>query len=266
MDQSALNEHYRNLANKYDSSYSNATAVGDSKGQYDFLGEKGARIIMELMDMKVDDRMVDLGAGTCKTAGMIAQMAGLKHPVLCVDPVQEMLEVANKNNVPNIETLCATAEDFSRKDVKYDKILIKGAIHHFPVNKMREIFTGIKTQLNDKGVILIDKSATSTTEEGMPFFKKGILIQRQMNAALDGLLENLLKDLGFQVDKQIIHGDKNMSKDEAIQMIKNRGISGLSVLSDDELKEGIEEVESKYEGCSVIEWKNKREMIIACKH
>ena len=79
---------------------------------------------------------MDLGAGTCLTRGMFAKIAGLKHPVLCADPVQEMLDVAEKNNIPNIETLCATAKEFAKKDIKYEKMLIKGAVHHFPVDKM----------------------------------------------------------------------------------------------------------------------------------
>ena len=69
--------------------------------------------------------MVDLGAGTCSTARMIARIAGLKHPVLCADHVQEMLDVAKKNKIPYIETLCATAEEFAKKNINYDKIFIK---------------------------------------------------------------------------------------------------------------------------------------------
>ena len=43
--------------------------------------------------------MVDLGAGTCDTAGLIASMAGLENPIVCVDPVREMLDIGIRNKM-----------------------------------------------------------------------------------------------------------------------------------------------------------------------
>ena len=36
--------------------------------------------------------MVDLGAGACQVASALARKVGLRNPVLCVDPSQEMLD------------------------------------------------------------------------------------------------------------------------------------------------------------------------------
>ena len=262
MDQTTLNNHYKNLAGKYDESYSKTTAAGESKTKYSFGGEDGARCIIELLDVREDDLMVDLGAGTCATAGMVARIAGLKHPVLCADPVQEMLNVAKKKKIANIETLCATAEEFAKKDMKYDKMLIKGAVHHFPVDKMKEIFSGIETQLNAKGVILIDKIGSNRTG-GMPFFKKGIEFQRNMQEGLTKILEKILEDLGFKIDKKIINDEMKITKEEAIKYIKNKSISLISALSEEEIEEGIAEVEREYG--DVISFRMTREMIIARK-
>ena len=77
MDQTALNNHYKNLAEKYDASYSTFDVAEGSEAKYDFAGESGAKVIIELLGLKTDDRLVDLGAGTCKTAGMVATLAGL---------------------------------------------------------------------------------------------------------------------------------------------------------------------------------------------
>ena len=79
-----MNNHYKSLAKDYDEVFSK---FKEAKSGFDFGGEKGARVITELLNMKEEDHMVDLGAGTCRTAGMVANMAGLKHPVLCVDPL-----------------------------------------------------------------------------------------------------------------------------------------------------------------------------------
>ena len=263
MDQTSLNNHYKDLAEEYDDSFTKLSAEGESNNKFDFGGENSARLIVKLLDLKPDDRMVDLGAGTCRTAGMVANIAGLKHPVLCVDPVQEMLNVAKKNNIEKIETLCATADQFAKKDMKYDKLLIKGAVHHFPVDKMREIFTGIEAQLNKKGTILINKAGANRTG-GMPFFKKGMEYRSSTQAGITELLENILGDLGFQIEKQVFEDDATISKNDAIESIKNRSLSSLSAMSEEELKEGIEEVERNYG--DFIYYKQIWEMIIAQKN
>jgi len=263
MEQNTLDNHYRNLAQNYDTSFSTDTLSNKSQGKYNFLGEEGAKVIVDLLDIKEDDRLVDLGAGTCKTAGMVAQLAGLKYPVLCVDPVQEMLEIGKE--IHNIETLCATADEFVKKDIKYDKVIIKGAVHHFPINKMREIFEGIKKQLNDNGAILIDQSR-GNNKIGMPFFKKGIDTQNQLNAGVVQLVENVLKDLGFKVDLKLNDVDMKTSKENAIKIIKNRSVSGLSTLSDEEIKEGIEEVDKAYKDGAFIDWTNSRILMLAKKN
>ena len=67
-------------------------------------------------------------------------MAELVNPVICVDPVREMLDVGIRNKIANIQTICETAEQFSQRKIQYDKLLIKGTVHHFPVNNLRQIF------------------------------------------------------------------------------------------------------------------------------
>ena len=64
MNQAALNDHYKKLADSYDKSFS----AGSSSG-YSFVGSAGARTIIELMDIRRTDQVVDLGSGTCETAG-----------------------------------------------------------------------------------------------------------------------------------------------------------------------------------------------------
>ena len=128
---------------------------------------------------------------------------------------------------------------------------------------MREIFSGIKTQLNDKGVILIDKVGANRSG-GMPFFKKGIQYQRDAQEGLTELLENLLKELGFHLDKRIFDEQKDITKSEAIETIKNKSISCLSALSEEDIAEGIEEVEREFD--DVITYRVPRELIIASKH
>ena len=88
----------------------------------------------------------------------LARLGELKKPVLCVEPVKEMLDVAVNNKLEGIiETLCGTAEEFVRRDINYDKVIMKGCVHHFPRSHLQDIFKGIHSQLNEGGILLIDK-------------------------------------------------------------------------------------------------------------
>ena len=67
MNQNLLNNHYKKVADRYDESFSAKNFTG-----YSFIGEAGARTIIDLMNIRKDDRVVDLGSGTCVTAGTTA--------------------------------------------------------------------------------------------------------------------------------------------------------------------------------------------------
>ena len=91
--------------------------------------------------------------------------------MLCVEPVQEMLDVALKQNPGNIETFCETAEMFTARNIRYDKIMIKGTVHHFPRENLERIFSGIYQQLNNNGILLIEKVSGKANISS--FFKRG---------------------------------------------------------------------------------------------
>ena len=80
MDQGKLNSHYKRLAGSYNQAFTSSTDK-DKKG-YVFLGEEGARTLMELLRLKKQDKLVDLGAGTCVNALQLAQLAELEQAVL----------------------------------------------------------------------------------------------------------------------------------------------------------------------------------------
>ena len=157
-------------------------------------------------------------------------MVQLEQPLICVDPVKEMLDIAIKNKIPNIETICETAEEFSQRDIRYDKIYLKMVIHHLPLNKLRKIFAGITRQLNPRGTILIDK----TKEQGKcyPTFQKARDLHLLSETGRSELLSDIFKSLGYRVTTQIVEARGRMTKTEAVNNIRNRYTSTLELLSD----------------------------------
>ena len=190
-------------------------------------------------------------------------MAELKNPVICVDPVREMLDVGIRNKIANIETICESAEQFSQREIHYDKLLIKGTVHHFPVNNLRQIFTGISNQLTTGGVVLIEKTPGKPAQ-GYPSFEKALKLHSQFFSGLSDILVSLFQELGFQVTSTIVTGKGKISKAEAIKNIRARYTSTLELLSDQEIQDGVEEVERNFP--EVIEYENQREMMIAVKY
>ena len=167
-------------------------------------------------------------------------MAELENPVICVDPVREMLDVGIRNKIANIETICETAEQFAEREIHYDKLLIKGTIHHFSVDNLRQIFTGISSQLSTGGVILIEKTPGKPAQ-GYPSFEKALKLHSQFFSRLSDTLVNLFQELGFQVSSTIVTGKGKISKAEAINNIRNRYTSTLELLSDQDIEDGIDE-------------------------
>ena len=195
------------------------------------------------------------------STGFIASMAGLEKPLICVDPVREMLDIGIRNNIANIETICETAEQFSEREIHYDKLLIKGAIHHFPINKLTKIFSGLSNQLSKGGLILIEK----TKEQGQsyPTFQKARHLHSLSEEGRSELLLDIFQTLGYEVTTKIVEARARMTKAEAIRNIRNRYTSTLELLTDQEIQEGIEEVEENLP--DIIEYEYKREIIIARK-
>jgi len=103
MDQESLNNHYKALAQHYDRVYTTSETHQDGRRGYTVMGEQGARLLASSLRLRPGDKLVDVGAGTCVTAGLLAKLGKLRQPVLCVEPVQAMLDRAAINNIANIE-------------------------------------------------------------------------------------------------------------------------------------------------------------------
>ena len=88
MDQESLNNHYKALAKHYDKVrtyglirlinvtnhyvcqvYTTSETHQDGRRGYTVMGEQGARLLASSLRLRPGDKLVDVGAGTCVTAG-----------------------------------------------------------------------------------------------------------------------------------------------------------------------------------------------------
>ena len=120
-----------------------------------------------------------------------------------------------------VQTLCETGLEFSQRSIRYDKLLMKMVVHHFPRDRLRDIFQGFYTQLNDNGIILIERASGNKvrmmsvklnhviivswmmTQGGMPYFKKGQWEESDADRRFRDRLVLLLVELGFSVRSKV---------------------------------------------------------------
>ena len=139
--------------------------------------------------------MVDLGAGTCQVASALAGRVGLRNPVMCVDPSQEMLDMGR--GLSGVQTHCSGDMVWinTMKEESVDRIFIRQAVHHFDQERLRDIFGGILKMLTPGGKICISKRGD--LEEMFPW-PEGFYEERSKDEIpVEGLRE-ILREVGFK--------------------------------------------------------------------
>ena len=93
-------------------------------------------------------------------------------------------------------------------------------VHHFPRDRLRDIFQGFYSQLNDNGIILIERASgnkvgqsksklfqihklTDASQGGMPYFKQGQWEESGEDRRFRDGLVLLLLELGFSVRTKV---------------------------------------------------------------
>jgi len=247
MEEDLVVGHYERLAGRYDEflSYSD-----------DFVPRLAERMIRALR-LEEDDRLVDLGGGSGLYSIEIARQRPLRHPVLCVDPVQAMLD-----RIPEgapLEPLCLDALSFSREPRSYDKILMKEAIHH--VEEKEELFANLHERLPSGGGLLLIHVPPKLD---YPLFEAALRRAESWHANPDDLVR-WLEGAGFEAEfGQHVHRHE-IPKDRYLAMVANQYMSVLSSFSRAEIGEGLREMERMHAGKDVLEFDDRFDVITAVK-
>lgn len=126
--------------------------------QYDSFYSDYHRAVVDAISQHIQfsagDSVADIGGGTGEIGRLLHEKFHLRHPVLCVDPSEAMLKIAQQKE--GIETLKSTAEEFLHKSLsgrEFSKILMAGCYHHF--KDPSKIFDGVARVLSADGVCLV---------------------------------------------------------------------------------------------------------------
>ena len=184
-----------------------------------------------------NSKILDIGCGRANIISALQKKYKFRNKPIGIDVV------ANKDIKKNIIFKKIGALQYLKKQEKYDLILIKQTIHFFTKTKLNHLLNLAKKNLNPKGKILIFSLKTKNNK--IPCFKK---MRKNLEISLkrDENLFKIIKKNLKKVSYTSFNFKVNISKQKYIRMIRERYISCLLNMSNNEIKFGISEIKSKY--------------------
>ena len=185
-----------------------------------------------------NSKILDLGCGRANVISYLHEKIKFNEKPIGVDIVK------NKNIKKNIIFLKLNALKYLRDTNKsFDLILIKQTIHFFSKSQIKELLNLAKKKLNKKGQILIFSLKSKNNQ--IPCFAE-MKFKLSKSFKKD---EEIIKIVKLNLKKYKIDQFKfkvDITKFKYIQMIKDRYISCLLNISNNNLKKGISEIKLNY--------------------
>ena len=202
---------------------------------------------MQCVSIDHEDLVADIGAGTGEIAHQIWKSSQLKNPVVCVEPSSSMLEILKEKD--GVDPVQACIEDFfslKKYNKLFNKFLISGSVHHFP--DLVAAFTSLFEHLTDNGscVVVAATNLAVLFEAARDMFCKTQVRNRNY---LYGVFKHL--ELKWKETKCTYH--YTIPKTECYAALRDRYITHLEQFTDQEIEEGILELDREYPNQEVME-------------
>jgi SAM-dependent methyltransferase len=195
-------------------------------------------------DLDFNDMVLtDIGCGTGDLLKSIAKRATFKK-FLAVEPCAGMLDNITEDGNSPIEKFCMDGATFTRLDTGYDASILNGMIHHFSGNKLIDFLSGVFNQTNPGGSVFISSYCTALP---WPLWANVLETTLRVYPEIEDMryIKSIVIRVGFTdvacVKKS--YGDIVIPRDQYFWMVRNRFISPLSHLSDEEIEEGIQSMD-----------------------
>ena len=219
-------EHYNSLANNFDHLYQE-------------IYKELLPLLTKSLDLKPHHIVADIGSGTGLIAETIFESFGLKDPIWCVDPSPKMQELAKKRK--GICPVQKTAEEFfSDPQISqcFDMVIAVFSAHHFV--DPDAVYKGIFRSLRPGG-IFVQFDAIS---DGHPKFKM-VVDKMSANSQKASERKKFLHEIMFQgkFTKKEISSPWSVTKSKLYEMFRCRYMSIYRQFSDEQIEEGIKELE-----------------------
>ncbi len=197
--------------------------------------------IRKYLNLSTESKLASVGCGNGSIESALARLCNFKEKILVVDSNEKMLAYTGSDNY--LESILMDGLKFVRDpNFHYNKCLLKEVIHHFSKNEIHGFYQGIYNQLSEDGTVL---TITRNQETEYPFFLEAIEKWKQIQPPLE-LFIKAQEISGFEVTLEEVSYRMYVSKEDWIDMLRNRFWSHLSEIKDDRLDKGITEIEERY--------------------
>ena len=183
-------------------------------------------------------QILDIGCGRANIISALQKKYKFKKKPIGIDVVK------NSNIKKNIIFKKINALKYLKKtNKKFDLILIKQTIHFFNNNEIKTLLIQAKSQLNNKGQILI--LTLKTRNNKIPCFKKMKILLNKSLKKDETILAIIKKNLKKSKESYFKY-NVNISSKKYSKMINDRYISCLLSMNQKVLKSGIDEINNKF--------------------
>ena len=185
-----------------------------------------------------NSKILDIGCGRANIISALQNKYKFKKKPIGIDVVK------NGNIRKNIIFKKINALKYLKKtNKKFDLILIKQTIHFFNNNEIKTLLAQAKSQLNNKGQILI--LTLKTRNNKIPCFKKMKILLNKSLKKDETILAIVKKNLKKSKESYFKY-NVNISSKKYSKMINDRYISCLLSMNQKVLKSGIDEINNKF--------------------
>lgn len=248
MSHEVLDKHYRRIADRYTDYLSYAD---------DFVPTLAAKMA-EMLRLKEDDVLVDLGGGSGIYTAALLDQVELREPVILVDYFAAMLEQV-PDDLP-VEKVNMDALAFAAEPRRYDKVLIKETVHHIDDRPL--LMRRLYERLEPGGALLL---VHVPPDLDYPLFEDALERAKSWHADPDEL-EAQLGAAGFETDRDAVDWRHRLPKQRYFDMVASGYMSVLSSFSDEELRRGVEEMAETYADTEVLEFTDHFDYLVGYKH
>lgn len=207
--------------------------------------------------------IAEVGAGTCIFSSLLGRKLQLETPVVCYEPVKELLE--GSADFENVEAICGDAVDFARSPLneRFDLVFTKDTAHHFPSDALDEIHDGIRCKLKPEGRYLM-VVRTPPRGRSVPVGSIARARWEQVYTPLSDLLASMRRISAWT---EIEVGRWQLAVETDVQdwidgVKRQDSWSIFSALDSDEIGATVEELEAEYDGMKSFDFLHQYDIAV----
>ncbi len=201
-----------------------------------------AKFLLDELNIHSASRLLDVGCGRGKICAAVADQAGLSVPMDAVDISDSILDAPETDRV-NFHQVDVLKFLNNNREKRYGGVIMKQMFHLLPEEMREEVLIQIKNCLKQGGRAAI---LAMPTHSNLPMFQKGAAIFEREVFPLDDVLK-LGTQCGFNTRISVFEFKVNIAKSDYFDLLKRRFMSNLRTLSDQDILQGIEELDSIYQ-------------------